>query len=166
MKSKLNLMKVVFISIGAILTMASCKGKAQPNVNKTDAPKNAISTQVYAGVEHLTDAGFKAKVFNYVDNREWKYEGDIPAIVDFYADWCAPCRRVAPIIEELSKEYAGKIKVYKVNTDEEQMLTQSLGITNLPTILFVPKNGKPQATMGMMPKEDFEKLIKDVLLVD
>ncbi|HBC80212.1 MAG TPA: thioredoxin [Bacteroidales bacterium] len=113
---------------------------------------------------HLTTADFKEKVFNYEKNKEWKYEGNLPAIIDFYADWCQPCKMVAPVLEELAGEYAGQIMIYKVNTEEEQELASVFGIQSIPTILFIPKEGQPQAAMGALPKQTFEKAIKDVLL--
>ena len=113
---------------------------------------------------HLTTADFKEKVFNYEKNKEWKYEGTLPAIIDFYADWCQPCKMVAPVLEELAGEYAGQIMIYKVNTEEEQELASVFGIQSIPTILFIPKEGQPQAAMGALPKQTFEKAIKDVLL--
>jgi len=115
-------------------------------------------------VVHLTTEDFKEKVFNYETEKEWKYQGPLPAIVDFYADWCAPCRMVAPVLEDLAREYAGKITVYKVNTENEQELAAVFGIQSIPTLLFIPKEGQPQAAMGALPKETFEKVIKDVLL--
>jgi len=113
---------------------------------------------------HLTTADFKEKVFNYEKNKEWKYEGNLPAIIDFYADWCQPCKMVAPVLEELAGEYAGQIMIYKVNTEEEQELASVFGIQSIPTILFIPKEEQPQAAMGALPKQTFEKAIKDVLL--
>jgi thioredoxin 1 len=113
---------------------------------------------------HLTAADFKEKVFNYETNKEWKYEGTLPAIIDFYADWCQPCKMVAPVLEDLASEYAGKIMIYKVNTEEEQELASVFGIQSIPTLLFIPKEGQPQAAMGALPKQTFEKVIKDVLL--
>ena len=116
------------------------------------------------GPEHLTSASFKQKVFDYEKNKEWKYKGDLPCIVDFYADWCGPCKRVSPILEDLSKEYAGKIRVYKVNTDQERELSSAFQIQSIPSLLFVPKSGQPQMSMGAMGKEDFVKAINEVLL--
>ena len=113
---------------------------------------------------HLTTADFKEKVFNYETNKEWKYEGNLPAIIDFYADWCQPCKMVAPVLEELASEYAGKLMVYKVNTEEEMELASVFGIQSIPTLLFIPREGQPQAAMGALPKQTFEKVIKDVLL--
>ena len=114
-------------------------------------------------VIHLTAQDFKEKVFNYEAGKEWKYEGNLPAIIDFYADWCQPCKMVAPVLEDLAREYAGKIMVYKVNTENEQELASVFGIQSIPTLLFVPKDGQPQAAMGALPKQTFEKVIQDVL---
>jgi thioredoxin len=113
---------------------------------------------------HLDAATFKEKVFNYETNKEWKFEGDKPVIVDFYADWCGPCKMVAPVLEELSKEYDGKIQIYKVDTEKEQELASVFGIQSIPSILFIPKEGKPQMSMGAMPKEGFIKAINEILL--
>ena len=91
--------------------------------------------------------------------------GDSPVIIDFYADWCPPCRQLSPLVEEVAKEYQGKIAVYKVNTDKEKVLAQSLGITSLPTLLYIPSEGMPQASMGYVPKDTIIKTIKEVLLI-
>jgi thioredoxin len=117
-------------------------------------------------VVHLTTQDFKEKIFNYEKGNEWKYEGTLPAIVDFYADWCGPCKMVAPVLEELAKEYAGKLMVYKIDTENEQELASLFGIQSIPTLLFVPVDGQPQAAMGALPKQTFEKVIKDVLLIN
>ncbi len=115
-------------------------------------------------VVHLTTQEFKEKVFDYEKNKEWKYAGVLPAIVDFYADWCGPCKMVAPVLQDIAKDYAGKILVYKVDTESERELASAFGISSIPTLLFVPKNGKPQAAMGALPRQSFDKAIKDILL--
>ncbi|MCX6161994.1 MAG: thioredoxin [Ignavibacteriae bacterium] len=115
-------------------------------------------------MEHLTVKTFKEKVFNYEVNKEWKFEGDRPCIVDFYADWCGPCKMVAPVLEELSNEYDGKINIYKVDTETEQELASVFGIRSIPSILFIPKSGQPQMSAGAMQKEGFVKAINDILL--
>ena len=116
-------------------------------------------------IEHLTLDTFKEKVFNFTDNKEWKFEGDKPCIIDFYADWCGPCKMVAPILEELSKEYDGKLNVYKVDTEDQRELAGIFGIQSIPSLLFVPKEGQPQMAMGALPKETFIQAFKDVLNV-
>lgn len=116
-------------------------------------------------MEHLTLETFKEKIFDYEKNKEWKFEGDKPAIIDFYANWCAPCKMVAPILEELAQEYDGKLDIYKINTEEQQELAGMFGIQSIPSILFVPKDAQPQMAMGALPKETFKKTIEDVLNV-
>jgi len=116
-------------------------------------------------MEKLTMETFKQKVFDFEKNKSWKYEGDKPAIVDFYADWCGPCKMVAPILEQLAKEYSGKLDIYKVDTDKEQELAGMFQIMSIPSILFIPKEGKPQMTQGALPKAGFDQAIKEVLLV-
>jgi thioredoxin 1 len=116
--------------------------------------------------EHLTVETFKQKVFDYEANKDWKFEGELPCIVDFYAEWCGPCKMVAPILEELADEYAGKLNVYKVNTEEQQELAGIFGIQSIPSLLFIPKEGQPQMAMGALPKETFVKAFKEVLNVE
>lgn len=111
--------------------------------------------------EHLTKETFLEKVFNYEKNKEWKFEGDLPCVIDFYADWCGPCKMVAPIIEELSKEYEGKVNFYKIDTEAEQELAGAFGIRSIPSLLFVPKEGQPQMAMGALPKAAFKQVIDE-----
>jgi thioredoxin len=114
---------------------------------------------------HLTKAEFVSKVANFEANpSEWKYLGDKPCIIDFYATWCGPCKMVAPIMDELAKEYDGKISIYKVDVDAEPEIAAAYGIQSIPTIFFCPMNGNPQISMGAMPKESFQKVITEVLL--
>lgn len=115
-------------------------------------------------MEYLTLRTFKEKVFNYEQNQDWKFEGKAPCIIDFYADWCGPCKMVAPIMEELSQEYKGAIDIYKIDTDKEQELAGIFGIRSIPSLLFCPVDGKPQMAMGALPKETFVKIINDFLL--
>jgi thioredoxin 1 len=117
-------------------------------------------------LEHLTKDSFKQKVFNYESNKEWKYEGKTPAIIDFYADWCAPCRMVAPILEELKEEYGDKLEIYKVDTESEREISAMFGIQSIPSLLFIPVEGQPQMAMGALPKDTFKKAIGDVLKVN
>jgi len=117
-------------------------------------------------IEHLTKETFLNKIFNYEINKEWKYEGERPCIIDFYADWCGPCKIVAPVLEELAKDFDGKINVFKVDTEDQQELASVFGIRSIPSFLFVPSEGQPQMAMGALPKETFVKALKDVLGVE
>lgn len=115
-------------------------------------------------VENLTKQAFLEKVFNYEQNKDWKYEGELPALIDFWAPWCGPCRMVGPIIEELSAEYEGKVRFFKVNTDEEQELAGAFGIRSIPSLLFIPKDEKPKMSVGALPKASLKEAIERELL--
>lgn len=117
-------------------------------------------------LEHLTKETFKQKVFNWEENKDWKYQGSVPCMIDFYADWCGPCKMVAPILEELQKEYGDSIVIYKVDTEDQQELAGMFGIQSIPSLLFVPMEGQPQMAMGALPKNTFERAIADVLKVE
>ncbi len=161
---------IFVLAVSAILTIMT-EGCGKGN---TESPESSTGKQEVlnnnqqnikkGNMEHLTAQTFKEKVFNYEVNKDWKFEGEIPCIVDFYADWCGPCKMVSPILEELSGEYAGKINIYKVDTEKEQELAAVFGIRSIPSILFIPKDGQPQMSMGAMPKESFKKAIEEVLL--
>lgn len=112
----------------------------------------------------LSTQDFKEKVFDYTKSNEWNFSGDMPAIIDFYADWCGPCKMVAPILEELSDEYAGKINIYKVDTEKEQELSAVFGIRSIPSILFIPKDGQPMMQPGALPKDSLVQVIENELL--
>lgn len=116
--------------------------------------------------EFLTKESFKEKVFNYEENSEWKYEGELPAIIDFYADWCQPCKMIAPILEELAEEYDGKMKIYKIDTEQEQELAAAFGIQSIPSLLFIPVDEQPRMAAGALPKESLLQVMKDVLKVE
>lgn len=112
----------------------------------------------------LTYETFKTKVFDFEKNQEWKFEGDKPCLIDFWAAWCGPCRMIAPILEELSEEYKDQINIYKVNTEEEPELAAMFGIRSIPSLLFVPMNGKPQMAAGALPKHVLKEIIDKELL--
>jgi thioredoxin len=112
----------------------------------------------------MTTQDFKDKVFNYEVEQDWKYQGQLPAIIDFYADWCGPCKMVAPILEELAEEYKDRLVIYKVNTDIEQELSAVFGIRSIPTFLFIGADGEPMMEPGAFPKHVFRKLIEEKLL--
>ncbi len=112
----------------------------------------------------LTLETFKTKVFDFEKNQDWKFEGDKPCLIDFWAAWCGPCRMIAPVLEELSEEYKDQINIYKVNTEEEPELAAMFGIRSIPSLLFVPMNGKPQMTAGALPKHVLKEIIDRELL--
>lgn len=114
---------------------------------------------------HLTKADFIQKVTDYESNpTEWKYLGDKPALIDFYADWCGPCKAIAPVLEELAREYGDQIYIYKINTEQEQELAAVFGIRSIPSLLFVPMNGQPQMAAGALPKQQLKEAIDQILL--
>jgi thioredoxin len=149
--------KVLLLVLISSLIFVNCKSE---NPALAASKVSGESTVVM-----LTNDSFKKLVFNYELNKEWKYEGDMPAIIDFYADWCAPCRQLSPLVDEIAREYKGKIVVYKVDTEKEKALSQSIGITGLPTLLFIPAKGKPSISMGALPKESLVKAVNEILLV-
>jgi thioredoxin len=114
--------------------------------------------------EHLTKETFLQKVFDFTNNKDWNFNGELPCLIDFYADWCGPCKMVAPVLEELSEEYKGKINIYKINTEEEQELAAVFGIRSIPSMLFCPKDDKPQMAVGALPKDALKDAIHNVLL--
>lgn len=142
-----------------------------PAANVPAYPENSTGTEAAAAapdtVVVLNKAGFLANVYNYEKHpQEWVYEGTLPCIIDFYADWCGPCRKVTPILKALAAEYKGKLIIYKIDVDREKELAYAFGISNIPTYLFIPGKDRPQSAVGAMPRESFEKVIKEFLLKD
>lgn len=115
-------------------------------------------------LEHLTKEAFLTKVFDYEKNGEWSFAGELPCLIDFYADWCGPCKMVAPILEELAVEYEGKINIYKIDTEAEQELAAVFGIRSIPSLLFCPKGDRPQMAQGALPKDVLKDAIEKILL--
>lgn len=125
----------------------------------------SVSSNSNGKVIHIGKTEFVEKIYDYEKNPDkWIYNGKKPAIVDFYADWCGPCRMLSPTLESLAHKYKDKIIIYKVNTDKERELAAAFGITSLPTLLFIPMDKMPQVAQGALPKEDLEKAINDFLL--
>ncbi len=134
--------------------------------SNTDNKENSGNTTTEGQVNKLTAETFQKLVWDYKANpKEFIFKGDQPVIIDFYADWCRPCKMVAPIMDELSKEYKGKVRIYKVNTDEQRELAGLFNISSIPAVMFVPKNGKPQMSVGAMQKPAYVELIQNVLVV-
>jgi len=144
---------IILIALGFTMLMTSCNSSS----GKANNTPGTITS--------LTNETFKADVYNYPMNQQWKYEGKLPAIIDFYATWCPPCKKLSPLLEDLAVKYKGKIVVYKVDVDAEQQLAQSMGISSMPTLLFIPASGQPQQSVGLVPTETLEKMIHEILLV-
>ncbi len=148
--------KLIFASVMLVALFTACGEKTKVNNTQVQQQTSTI---------HLTKAEFLSKVANFQTNpTEWKYLGEKPCIIDFYASWCGPCKTIAPIMEDLAKEYEGQIYVYKVDVDAQPEIAAAYGIQSIPTLFFCPMNGTPQMSQGAIPKEDFKKMITEVLL--
>lgn len=155
--------KIVWGTIAALAIFATAIAAAQNN--RDVKAKNNEKTRTTMKTIHLTKADFLKKVVDYESNpSEWKYLGDKPALIDFYATWCGPCKALAPVLEELAAEYGDQIYIYKIDTDQEQELAAAFGIRSIPTLLFVPMEGKPQMAQGAMPKPSLKEAIDNILL--
>jgi thioredoxin len=160
---------LAFFALIAI-TASACTTANSGNEGEVKQTKNTITEtptgdKIYTKPELLTKETFKEKIWDYETNpKEWVYEGSEPAIIDFYADWCKPCKMVAPILDEISEEYAGKIKVYKIDTQKQRELAAVFQVSSIPAFLYIPVEGKPQMDKGFKQKEAFERIIADFLL--
>lgn len=150
------------MATACFLAFAGCaNGGNRATGSKENETKNTNTMKTIA----LTKDGFLTKVADYEKNpSEWKYLGDKPALIDFYASWCGPCKALAPVLEELAAEYGDSIYIYKVNTEEEQELAAVFGIRSIPTLLFIPMDGKPQLAQGALPKASLKEAIDKVML--
>ncbi|MDO5523193.1 MAG: thioredoxin [Bacteroidia bacterium] len=169
--------KLIATALAASFMLVACNNKTnstnhsgesqtsvQAELTKQENNSNN-TTNMTTKTIHLTKADFLTKVVNYEKNPEkWEYLGDKPAIIDFYADWCGPCKMIAPILEELAAEYEDQIYIYKIDTEAEQELAGVFGIRSIPTLLFVPMEGDPQMAQGALPKDAFKQAIDEVLL--
>jgi len=159
-------MKYIVVLLVAVAAFGTACNNSATKENKTETAGSEMVKAANSDSKtiHLTNVTFKEKVFNYEVNQEWKYEGDKPCIIDFYADWCGPCKAVAPVLEELAKEYDGQVIIYKVDTEKQRELASAFGIRSIPSLLFVPASGQPQMAQGALPKEQFVKVINEFLL--
>ncbi|MCL2073950.1 MAG: thioredoxin domain-containing protein [Marinilabiliaceae bacterium] len=149
---------LIFISIGMVLS--------ENNLEKNSEVSSFSSSQSENHkVISLNEKEFIEKVFDYKNNKDWKYKGDRPAIIDFYAEWCGPCKRLAPILVELQLEYKDKIQIYKVDAEKNRELAAIFGVTAYPTIVFIPMNTNPALAKGLLPKEELERIIGEFLKV-
>jgi len=150
----------LFTLLIAGLTFTACNGQTKKSKEKEQTKKETNMKTI-----HLNKIEFLKKVADYESNPgEFKYLGDKPALIDFYADWCGPCKAIAPVLEELAKEYDGEIYIYKINTEEEQELAALFGIRSIPSLLFVPMEDQPQMAQGALPKATLKEAIDKVLL--
>lgn len=157
--------KISILSLFIALALASCSGQSAPGEKSLPENKPASSAAVAGKVQVLNKDSFKAQIMDYEKNpQQWVYVGDKPAIIDFYADWCRPCKMIAPIMEELATEYAGKVNIYKVNTDQERELAALFNITSIPYVLFIPASGNPSSQKGALSKEAYKQVIDEFLL--
>ena len=157
MKS-IKILTVTFSLMLTFITTACAGNKDSKSIN---SQKEKNDMEVIA----LTKADFLKKVYNYEANpNEWKFEGSRPAIIDFYATWCGPCKAMAPILDSISKDYAGRIDVYKIDVDKESELAGAFGIQSIPTLLMIPAKGEPKILPGAMPKDRLTKIVNEFLL--
>ena len=157
----MNKILITLLAIITVTTACHANPKEKASTKGTEKAKKEVKVKTI----NLTKAEFLQKVANYETNPdEWKYLGDKPAIVDFYASWCGPCRNIAPILDELAAEYGDEIYIYKVNTDNEKELASVFGIRSLPSLLFIPMDSKPHMTQGAMSKDKFKEAIDTILL--
>ncbi len=152
--------KNVFLALGLSLLI----GFTSCNKVKEDPKKVEQEEKKANNLQHLTKAEFLTKVVNYEQTKEWKYLGDKPCIVDFYADWCGPCKKISPLLEELAKEYENEIYIYKINVDKERELASHFEIQSIPALLFISMNEEPKITVGGRSKEDIKADIETILL--
>ncbi|MDH6343992.1 thioredoxin 1 [Parabacteroides sp. PFB2-12] len=151
-----NVKSLFFVMV--LLISVSCTLSAKTGDNSAEKAKTGE-------VIVLNKADFIAKVFNFEKNTDnWVYEGDKPCIIDFYADWCPPCKKIAPILAELAAEYKEDIIIYKINVDNEKELAALFGIQSIPSLLFVPVSGQPMMAQGALPKDKFIEQIDSFLL--
>ena len=115
-------------------------------------------------VVYLTTDQFRERIFDYKTEREWNYRGNRPCVIDFYTTWCGPCKRLAPIMEELSQAYCDQVVFYKVDTERERELAYTFGINSIPQVLYIPVEGKPMLLQGLYPKENIIGIIDEFLL--
>lgn len=158
---------ILMLSVIGIYSCSNAIGNQEGDrslVQRSEQPE-ASPAESEAAPEYLTYETFKQKVWDFEKNPQvWVYEGDVPCVIDFYADWCRPCRMVAPIMDDLAKTYDGKLKIYKVDVDKEKQLAAAFQIRSIPAVLFSPVKGQPMMQAGALPKDQYVRIIEENLL--
>ena len=155
--------KLMMFSLMAAISLAACSQEKQSAASQPSGETAAAAVSDYKPVEMNTQM-FIDRVVDFKNAKEWDYKGDKPAVIDFYATWCGPCKKLSPILDELSSEYAGNVLFYKVDVDREQELAGAFGIQSIPMVLLIPKEGKPYVVQGLRPKAELKEAIDSVLL--
>lgn len=168
MKKKFFRLALLILVLVSVSVVVSCNSENSENsgnsANNANNETEQLSSKV--SVQDLTSDMFVQNIFDYRTQKEWKYKGNLPCVIDFYADWCGPCKMVAPIMDELADEYHGKINFYKVNVDNEQELASVFGVQSIPSILFIPATGQPQMTTGANNKDGYRNIINQVFQIN
>lgn len=160
-------MKHIILSFPLMaLLLVSCNGKTETKNQTEEENKTEVKNQKENTMTtiHLTKSEFLTKVADFEKSSQWKYLGDKPALIDFYADWCGPCKAISPVLEELAAEYTDRIYIYKINTETEPELAAAFGIKSIPSLLFVPMKEQPQMAAGALSKQQLKEAIETVLL--
>jgi len=159
---------ILLLALSLNIGFIACDTNAAEKSSAPEAGEKSVSTtstELSGKVIYLTEESFRQLVWDYNQNpQDWVYEGELPAIIDFYADWCGPCKRVAPIMDQLAKDYNGSVIIYKVDTDANRELSSVFGIRSIPSVLFIPKNGKPAMQPGALQEEQYKQIIEDFVL--
>ncbi len=157
----MKLIKSIMSAFAIVLATTACAGNGGENKKSNEPTKEDNKMEVVS----LNKAEFLKKVYDFEANpNDWKFEGKRPAIVDFYATWCGPCKALHPVLEELSKEYSGKVDIYQIDVDQEKELAAAFGIRSIPTLLLIPMKEEPRITQGALPKDQLKKAIDEFLL--
>jgi thioredoxin len=163
-KNKMKNLRTILLLLAAIVAV-SCSNSTETKAQADNNTQEAGQVSDEGKTIHMNKEMFIEHVMDFETNKEeWIYLGDRPAIIDFYADWCKPCKLIAPIMDELAEEYKGQIYIYKVDTQVERELASIFGIRSIPAVLFIPMEGQPQMSTGALPKETFKSAIDDFLL--
>jgi len=166
MKKRIVTFGIIILALASVGSILIDRNSSAREVSEITSVINNEKKLNESNMEKLTKQAFLEKVFNYEQNKDWKYEGDLPCLIDFYADWCGPCKMVHPILEELSVEYKDKIRIYQIDTEAEQELAAAFGIRSIPSLLFCPADGQPQMAQGALPKATLKKAIEEILLTE